>query len=92
MSLTYFCIFMEMPPKFATAYLAGGYLIVLPHMSYACVNFNQGGISDGSATNVICTCELQLLAGISDGSATNVICTCELQLLGGIWEGLCLKI
>ena len=34
-SVTYFCIFMEMPPKFATESLDGG------------------GISDGSATNVI---------------------------------------
>ena len=33
-SVTYFCIFMEMPPKFATECLTGG-------------------ISDGSATNVI---------------------------------------
>ena len=87
-----FCIFMEMPPKFATAYLdrvgGGGYLIVLPHMSYTHVNFpGEGCISKGSATNVICMCELISWGGISDGSVTNVICTCELQLVGGLSDG-----
>ena len=70
-----------------------GYLMALLHMSYAHVNFNPRGISDGSAANVIWTCEhwgylMALLhmsyahvsfnpRGISDGSATNVIWTCE---------------
>ena len=37
----------------------GGYLIVLLHKSYTHVNSNLGGISDCSATQVICMCEFQ---------------------------------
>ena len=35
---------MEMPPKFATAYLDGGDLIVLLQMSYADVNSSSWGV------------------------------------------------
>ena len=53
--VTYFCIFMEMPPKFATECLDRGvYLTALLQMSSEHVNSKSvEGISDGSATNVI---------------------------------------
>ena len=86
--VTYFCIFMEMPSKFATACL-GGYiwqLICKGHIQLA-----KGGISDGYSRNDIWTCELQFVGGMG-GYIWWLFCKWHLKMWtqilcwGYIWE------